>query len=226
MAERHGVVDDAELRAHALGRRQPVGLGALELERHHAGEVLHLAPRQLVLRVALEARVVDPRHAGVGVEPARDRQRSLLMRLHPERQGGRAARDQPGVEGAHHPAVMHDRLAHQRPDQPGPAADEAADRVAMAADILGRRVHDIVRPQLQRAGADGAREGAVDREPGAARMGDLRRCRDVGEAEERVAGGVDEDELRLLPHRRLQRAEIRGVDLAHRDPHPGQRVAG
>ncbi len=176
--------------------------------------------------MALQPRVIHLGDTRVAFQPAGHRQRGFFMRLHADRQGGGAPRDQPGVEGAHDAAVMDDRLGDQRADQLGRAADQPADRVAVAADILGRRMHHVVGAERQGFRADRAGKRAVDREAGASLVGDLRRRFDVGQPQERIAGRIDEDQLGLVRGRPGQCIEVRCVDLADLDAHAGQGVVG
>src|SRR3546814_16726658 len=63
--------------------------------------------------------------------------------------------------------------------------DEAADRVAMPADVLGRRVDDDVRAMLQRT-ADDRRGGVVDDERNAQLFGDGRHFADRKDLQLRI----------------------------------------
>mgnify|MGYP001339415930 CR=1 FL=1 len=59
---------------------------AVDHDRDHAAEAAHLAPGQLMLRMALQPRIIDLGHTGPTFEPARDRQGVLRMPRLPQRQ--------------------------------------------------------------------------------------------------------------------------------------------
>src|SRR5437016_8942244 len=68
-------------------------------ERDHASEARGLAPRQRVLRMALETGIEHAPHPRVGGEAARQLEGVLLVTLHPYRQGLGPAQGEPAVEG-------------------------------------------------------------------------------------------------------------------------------
>ena len=74
-----------------------------------------------------------------------------------------------------------------------------ADDVGMAAEILGRRVHDEVRAQLERALVGGGGERVVDGHQRAAPAGDD--AGDVDDVEQRVGGALDPDQAGVAAHR-------------------------
>ena len=73
--------------------------------------------------------------------------------------------------------------------------DGAADGVGVAAEVLGRRVHDRAGAELQRSLDRGGGEGVVHGHQGVARA--LDDGGDVHDVEQRVRRGLDPDEPRL-----------------------------
>ena len=55
-------------------------------------------------------------------------------------------------------------------------------------------------------------------------MGNPRYCRKIGEPTDWVHRRFGMDQFRVRPHGRRQVSGIRGIDEAHLDPHPGQRI--
>ena len=150
----------------------------------------------------------------------------LLVGLHAERQRGGAPHDQPRVEGRQHAAVVDAGLEAQGRDVVAPAQHRPAHRVPVPADVLGQRVHGVVRTQLQRARGDRRGEGGIDGHADAAvRRSDPRHGRDVGQAHDRVGGCFEPDQLRCGTQRRLDVARIGGVGKGDVDPQARQRVA-
>ena len=125
-----------------------------DLERQHAAEaVRHLPPRELVLRMVRQARVEDLRHLRV---PAKElRQRQAVAECCAIRSGQRlgAAQHQPRVERA------QDRAGRVLDElQPfdvlvADGDDDAADRVAVAVEVLRRAVDDQVGAERRAAAA-------------------------------------------------------------------------
>ena len=101
--------------------------------------------------------------------------------------------------------------------------DDAADRGAVAADPLRRRVDDDVRAVLDRLGEQGS-EGVVDDDrhaPGVGHVGDRGEVVDV---EPRVADELEEDRLGLLVDGAPEGRRVGAVDVGRRDADLGQGV--
>ena len=79
-----------------------------QLERQHAAtQAVLLAHGQGVLRVRWQAGVVHARHLGLRLQPARNRERVVAMRLHAHAQRLHTLEHDPGVEGCqHHAGVL------------------------------------------------------------------------------------------------------------------------
>ncbi len=165
-------------------------VAALEAEgQHRAGALGHVLLRQLVISVAGQPGIADPRHLLVAGEILGDRQRVVGVLLHPERQRLDAGQDQERVERRdrrpevaqaehaagdgegeiaerlvqHHAVIVlgprlrkHRVAAVARPVELAAVDDDAADRVAVAADELGQRVDDDVGAVLERPAQIGA----------------------------------------------------------------------
>lgn len=159
-------------------------------ESEQARGIGHLAPGQLVLGVAFEARVVDPPDPWMGFEETGDGKGVRLVAFHAQGQRVHAAHDRPGAEGIERAADMDQRVLAERRHGPRIADDRAAERVAMAAEVFGERVDDVVGAEVQRSGGDGRGDGRVDRELRPVIMGDRGYRGDVGEPDDRVARGL------------------------------------
>ncbi len=72
-------------------------LAAADAEGERAAVAAHLAPRQFVLRMRLEAGMVHGLDLGVPFQPARDRQRVAVVRFHAQGQRLDAAQHQEAV---------------------------------------------------------------------------------------------------------------------------------
>src|ERR1044071_6532484 len=82
-AETLGKSKQADALEEALG----AGEIAVEFGGDHAAEGAHLAPRDVVLRMALEAGIKDAADIPAPFEPFGDGNTVLRMPLHPQRQG-------------------------------------------------------------------------------------------------------------------------------------------
>ncbi len=103
--------------------------------------------------------------------------------------------------------------------------DRATDRCAVSADELREAVHHDVGAPLERADEVGRRDGVVDDQRDAVRMGDLAHPFDVEHVVLRVREHLAVERLRVRPDGRGPLLEIvRIVDEADLDAHLGQRV--
>ena len=145
--------------------------------------------------MAGQARIEYALHSRVLLEPARDRERGLVLALHAERQGLQAPDEEERAERIEHSpenaAQVLDRL-----DQPGAAADGAGEQVVVAAQVLGAGMDHQIGAQRDRALVHRGGEGAVDDQvrsgAGVARAGEQREIR---HAQVGVGGRLREDHL-------------------------------
>ena len=91
--------------------------------------------------------------------------------------------------------------------------DDAPDAVAVSVEVFRRAVDAHVGAQFERPLHGGARERVVHDEPCAVRVRDLGRARDVGQAEDRVRGRLDEHHLRARPDRAVDQLRLRRVHV-------------
>ena len=141
------------------------------------------------------------------------------VRRRPER----VAPDDPVVRGVR---LGEARVAVRlgRPVEGAVVDDDAADRCPVAADELGQRVDDDVRPVVAAPGEDGGRDGVVHDERQAEVVRRRRPGVHVDHVHARVADRLGEHEPRLVVHVPRQVARGVRVDEAHLDPVLRQRV--
>ena len=222
MAQRHGVMGNLQPLGDLCRRRASV---SLHPECHHARKIFHLRRRQSVLRVRGQAGIHHRFDRGVAFQKLPQRHRALLVSAHPQRQCRGSACDQPRIERRHHPAMMHIRLDGQAADQLRRAADTAAHRIAMPADIFRQRVHHQIGPERQRLGPDGRGKGIIHRDQRPAFMRNAGNLGNISQADQRIAGCVDENQLGFGAHRRRHILGTGGVHPANRHPKPRQGIA-
>ena len=90
--------------------------------------------------------------------------------------------------------------------------DQSAEGGPVASDELGGRVDYDIRPVLERTDRIGRAEGVVDHQRDTVTVGDLRDRVDVRDIGIRIAERLDEDHLRLLGNRLLDRFQIMHID--------------
>ena len=73
----------------------PLSRAATMNDDHRPAATRLLRHRQRVLRVRLETRVIDALHARLRLEPAREHERALALRLHADRQASRGPSARP-----------------------------------------------------------------------------------------------------------------------------------
>ena len=137
----------------------------------------------------------------------------LAVLAHPQRQRLDAAQDEPRVERAGHRAERVLQELQPLGDRRVVRADEAADDVGVAADVLRRRVDDDVGAVLERALQVRRGEGVVDDEDRADGVRGVGGRADVDHVQRRVRRRLDPDHPRPLVE---VRGEVR-VELVGRD---------
>ena len=123
-------------------------------------------------------------------------ERVRLVALHPQRQRLDAPQQQPGLERRQHRAGGV--LQEAEPGQPFRVAvhQDAAHAVAVAVQVLRRRVHHDVRALFQRPLEVRRREGVVHHDGRADAVRRFRERGEVGDPQHRVRRRLDEEERR------------------------------
>ena len=173
-----------------------------------------------------EPGVMDRLDAWVAVQERGDPQRVVRMGAHPVRQRADTAANEPAVERRRHGAArgldradtLEDRVA-------SPGHDGTAEHVAVAAQVLRRRVQHEVGAELEGRLEHRRGRGVVAHVERAGAPGDLADRRDVGHFPQRVRRRLHPDEPRVRPDgrprgRRVGHVDERGVELP-----PGERLA-
>ncbi len=149
------------------------------------------------------------------VQEAGHRQGAVLMLLHPQREGGQAPVDEPGVERAHGAPEMYQHPLAYPVDAFAGSHHHPAEGVAVPAQVLGHAVEDEVRAEGQRLLKDRRGEGAVDDERRAGPVRDVGQGGDVGQAKDGVGGGLDVHELGVASQGPAHGLSVAGVHQAH-----------
>ena len=153
--------------------------------------------------------MAHPRDPRVGVEGLRYRHRPASRRLDPEGKGREPPLEQPRSLGVEAPAGALAPLTDGI-QRPGRAQHRSGEQVRVAAEELGRGVHDGIDPELQRPGEDRRGEGGVDdhaRVRGPRERGDGAEIRD---AKRGVADRLEPDEPRAGGEGSLEAAGVGG----------------
>ena len=96
----------------------------------------------------------------------------------------------------------------------------------MAADVLGRGVHDQVSSKGEGVAQIGGGKRIVDRYQDAEAVGQGGHCRDVGHGRGGVADRLEPDQARVLADRSRDGVQVGGVDRSRRDPRAAKESAG
>ena len=94
---------------------------------------------------------------------------------------------------------------------------DAAEAAALAVDVLGRRIDDDMRAELQRLLLQRRGEDVVHHQPRADRVGERRDRRDVDHFERRVGRAFEEEQLRVRPDRLFPVLDVGAVDQRRLD---------
>ena len=136
---------------HRAATRIAASRAAAHLEREHAAERRHLPRRHFVSGMAWQSRIVHPLHRRCWSQQLRHPHRVLRLRAHPPGQRIDAAQRQPAIERRRHRAAVALRFARALEQViVMPRDQRAADHVAVAADVLRRRVRHHVDAAIER----------------------------------------------------------------------------
>ena len=164
-----------------------------------------------VVGMSIQGRMVDLRDLRVGGEAGGDRARVLALAAHPQGERLQATVGEPGLEGAEH-APDELALMFQRAIVGRTRGDDAGGQVAVPGEVLGRAVDHEVGAQLERTLENGVPKvlSTIRARPRGARISGIARY--VGDAQERVGDGLDDDGAGLeLGDLLLHRPEVVGV---------------
>ena len=171
-----------------------------------------------------QSRVPDLTHDVLAIQPLRERLGVAAVVLETRVDGAQPAQRHEAVEGRTGEAqavrppgelLRHGRVAGDR---------RAADHVAVAVDVLGGGVHHQVGAERERLLPGRRQEGVVHHAQGAGRVRGRGHLCDVGDAQQRVARGLDPHQVRAAGERLLERArvaEVHELDLALAATPPG-----
>jgi hypothetical protein len=118
----------------------------------------------------------------------------------------------PGVERAHRRAGVADNGLQSVDDELARAQDRAAQRAALAVDVLGCRVHHDVGAELERPLQHRRGEGVVEHDLGAGLVREIAHRLDVDDVEHRIAGRFEQHGGGRLAERLLPLLEVAAVD--------------
>ena len=96
--------DRVRCQADLLQKTTRRSIAALQLEAQHPAEARHLARRELVLRMALQSRIMHRLHGRLCLQKPRQRQRVVVLLANAKRQRAHTAQQQPGIERREHAA--------------------------------------------------------------------------------------------------------------------------
>ena len=202
------------------------GIHRTQIKREHRTRPLLLPARDIVMRMRRQSRVIDLAHLGVGVQVPRNRNPVRVVLEHPHGQGLNSTRHQkaihrrePGPRRALN-KVDFLRVLRARQDH------SSACRIAVPVQILGHRVHDDVRSELDGALQVGAHERVIDRDGDVPLAGKLRNGRNVGHVHGRIRGRFDVQHLGVRAHGHAHSFGHRSVHEAEFQPKMHQQLRG
>ena len=137
---------------------------------------------------------------------------ALGLLAHPDRQRLQPLEQRPGVEGRQARAGVAEIVVQILVDPLLVGKDDAAEAAALAVDVLGRRIDDDMRAELERLLLQRRGEDIVDDQPRADRVGECGDRGDVDHFERRVGRAFEEEQLRVRPDRLFPVRDVGAVD--------------
>ena len=163
--------------------------------------------------------------ARMPLQPFGDGERGRVVPRRAHRQRAQAPHGEPGGERVHHRAEQVGRVPDPL-DQRFRADQNPAEEVGVAAQRLGRAVHDEVGAQAERPLVDRGGDRVVDHDDRlAVRLGDGGDARDVGDAEQRIGRTLQHDEPGLGLEHGGEGVDVGLFEEVDRDPEARRDVA-
>ncbi len=139
----------------------------------------HLPPGEIGLRMIRVPGVANPRDLCVVAQPLCYLKGVLVMAFHTQGQRRDAAGDEPGIERTDTASKPSDWSFLDPLDHGCGSHHSASDRVTVATEEFGGRVHNDVYAQLDGALVDWGGKGVVNDRQNVVRPGDLANCGEV-----------------------------------------------
>ena len=169
-----------------------------------------------MVRVALQARVVDDGDARLGLQPAGDPERGLVLLPDAQRERLHAADEQVGGHRVERRAGDLAEVEDLR-DECRIARDDAAEGIRVAAEELRGAVEDEIGPEGERALVDGRGKGVVDDDDGPGGMARGGQPLDVQHLERGVGGRLQVEQPGAARDGGLDGVVVAGVLKVHVD---------
>lgn len=206
-------------------------LGSIETALHDEGEgstiaAVHLLGGTLVVGAGLEARIGDTLNLGVLLEEFGDLESVGAVTLHTHGKSADTAEHKEGIVRSHDATGVSAPLADGSTLLGVLGDDDPTDDITVTVDVLGDAVKDDISTLVERILEDGAGEGVIADEDSTSLVGDLGDLSKIGHSGERVAGGLDVDDLGLaLADGGTHLLGIGGVDDVGLDAEASEDVA-
>ena len=191
---------------------------ALHLKADQRRTALHLAGDDVGLGMVVATRIDHLRHLRMAGEMSGQPASAFGLLPDPERQRLQPLEQCPGVEGREAWPRVPEIVVQVLVDPLLVGQDHAAEAAALAVDMLGRRIDDHMRAELQRLLQKRRRENIVDDQPRADRVGQRGHCGDVDNLQRRVGRAFEEEQPRRGTHGLFPGLQVGAVDQRRLDP--------
>jgi len=206
-------------------------LGSIETALHDEGEgctiaTVHLLVGTLVVGAGLEARIGDTLNLGVLLEELGNRESVGAVTLHTHGKSADTTEHKEGIMRSHDATGVSAPLADGSTLLGVLGDDNSTDDITVTVDVLGDAVKDNIGTLVERILEDGAGKGVITDEDSTSLVGDLGDLSKISHSGERIAGGLDVDDLGLtLADGGAHLLGIGGVDDVGLDAEASEDVA-
>ncbi len=190
---------------------------AVELQSDDGAEARLLTSCDIVARMAGKARVIDAFDVRLLLQPLGEAERVAGVMIESRVQRAQSTQRHEAVERCSGDTKTVGPPYQLLMQLLGARDDGAADDVAVAVEVLGRRMNDEVGPQSERLLPGRRQKRVVDHDQRATRLAKGGARFDVGDAQKRIARRLDPKERCGFGHRVPQRgliAEVHEIDVA------------
>lgn len=169
---------------------------ALQNKAEDAAKPAHLAARDTMIFVRLQARIKHGGDLGLRLQETSNRQRALVLMANAQMQRFHSPQQQVGGHGIETGSGNFSEVVNTA-HQAAPAADHSAERICVSTEKLGRTVNDQVRTEFQRLLIDRCGKGVIDDHHGAAAMRGRRQASQIDNFIGRVGGALQIQDLAI-----------------------------
>src|SRR6266478_984401 len=202
---------------HAIDKASRRVETAFEFETQHAAEAVEKLAGAEMIRMALQARIVDVGYRSMLFHPSRNLERTFILMTDSHRERLHPAMEQKARVRIENPAEMVQGVGDPS-GKPGASDHGARDDIGMSVEVLGPAMQRQVEADFCGAKINRTRESIVDDRNQAVLGGKVHRGLQVADLEQGIRDRLDVDRFGVRPNRLAPGCGLVAIDKIHRHP--------